>query len=195
MVLREDRWDLPREYQFDAPVVRQLIGLVRETLTATPPAEALAVLRPSFAALLADPTWLPERYRRGAPAQGSASTSATWLLYRAVTGDLSLAVLVLPPGAAMLLQDPRAWGLVGLYCGEQEAEVYRRRPGLASVSGAPLERTARLHLRPGECFALLPPNRAAYRVITTSAQPALSIHLAGWSTAWRLESFSDGAGI
>jgi predicted metal-dependent enzyme (double-stranded beta helix superfamily) len=193
MVQREDRWDLPHEYVFDVPIVRQLIGLVRETLTATPPAEALAVLRPSFAALLADPTWLPERYRQPAPEGGSAGS--TWLLYRAVTGDLSLAVLVLPPGAAMLLQDPRAWGLVGLYHGEQEAEVYRRRPGPAPVSGAPLERTARLRLCSGECFALLPPNRAVYRVVTTSTQPALSIHLAGWSKAWRLESFSDGAGI
>ncbi|NTU84595.1 MAG: hypothetical protein HGA45_35395, partial [Chloroflexales bacterium] len=163
MVRREDRWDLPREYEFDAPVVRQLVGLVRETLTATPPAEALAELRPSFAALLADPTWLPERYRQPLTEPGSASTGATRLLYRAVTGDLSLAVLVLPPGAAMLLQDPRAWGLVGLYQGEQEAEIYRRRPGPAPVSGAPLERTARLQLRPGECFALLPPNRALYR--------------------------------
>ncbi len=95
----------------------------------------------------------------------------------------------------MLIQDPRAWGLLGLYHGEQDAEVYRRRPGPAPVSGAPLERTARLHLRPGECFALLPPNRAVYRVTTTSEQPALNIHLAGWSQAWRRESFSDGAGI
>ncbi|NTU85319.1 MAG: hypothetical protein HGA45_39185, partial [Chloroflexales bacterium] len=154
MVQREDRWALSHEDAFDVPVVRQLIGLVRATLTATPPAEALAELRPSFAALLADSTWLPERYRQPLAEAGSASTDATRLLYRAVTGDLSLAVLVLPPGAAMLLQDPRAWGLVGLYQGEQEAEVYRRRASPAPVSGAPLERTARLQLRPGECFAL-----------------------------------------
>jgi 3-mercaptopropionate dioxygenase len=95
----------------------------------------------------------------------------------------------------MLIQDPYAWGLLGLYQGEQEVEVYRRRPGIGSVSGAPFEQAARLRLRPGESFALLPPSRAAYRMTTTSAQPTLSIHLAGWSQAWRRESFSDGAGI
>ncbi|NTW01247.1 MAG: hypothetical protein HGA19_08025 [Oscillochloris sp.] len=182
-------------YFFDAPVVRQLIGLVRATLSETPPAEALSVLRPSFAALLADPTWLPKRYHHLAPESGTANTSTSRLLYRASTGDLSLAVLVLPPGAAMLIHDQRAWGLIGLYVGAQEAEIYRRPSGLAPVSATPFDLTARLRLHPGDSFALLPPNRALYRVATTSDHAAISIHLAGWNKAWRIEGYSDGAGI
>lgn len=185
----------PHEYHCDIPVVRQLIDLVRETLTASPPAAALTTLQPSFAAVLADQTWLPERYRQPESTSGDTCAGSTRLLYRATMGDLSLAVLVLPPGTAMLIQDPYAWGMLGLYQGEQEVEVYRRRPGLGLVSGAPLDQAARLRLRSGEYFALLPPSRAVYRVIATGTQLALTIHLAGWSQSWRRESFSDGAGI
>ncbi len=164
-------------------------------LAATPPAAALTTLQPSFVAVLADPTWLPERYRQPELPFGAGGVGSTGLLYRATTGDLSLAVLALPPGAAMLIQDLYAWGLLGLYQGEQEVEVYRRRPGLGSVSGAPCDLAARLRLHPGECFALLPPSRAVYRLTAMGAQPALNIHLAGWNQTWRRESFSDGAGI
>ncbi len=64
------------EYHCDLPVVRQLIDLVRETLAATPPAEALTTLQPSFVAVLADPTWLPERYRQPESAVRDVPASA-----------------------------------------------------------------------------------------------------------------------
>ena len=45
---------------------------------------------------------------------------ANWLLYRDTGGLLSLTSLVLPAGVATPVHDHLAWGMVGLYSGEQE---------------------------------------------------------------------------
>ena len=49
-----------------------------------------------------------------------------WLLYRAEDGSLSLFSLVVPSGSATPVHDHLAWGLVGLYRGEQDEEIYAR---------------------------------------------------------------------
>ena len=59
-----------------------------------------------------------------------------WLLYRAGDGSLSLFSLVVPPGAETPVHDHLAWGLVGLYRGTQDEEIF------ASGDGA-LRLTAR----------------------------------------------------
>ena len=45
------------------------------------------------------------------------------LIFRAADRSLSLFSLVVPPGAATPIHDHLAWGLVGLYRGEQAFEV------------------------------------------------------------------------
>jgi predicted metal-dependent enzyme (double-stranded beta helix superfamily) len=168
------------EFLLDTPAVRTLIGQVHALTAAHPPAEALALLRPAFAALLADPYWLPEQYRVPAPSTGMGGASATWLLYRSASGDLSLSVLVLPPGAATPIHDHMAWGLVGLYAGTQDEVVFRRLPGgEGDADHAPLEVAERNALRPGDFYTLLPPDGDIHQVITTSDTPSLSIHLLG----------------
>ena len=76
---------------------------------------------------------------------------ATWLLYRSGEGDLSLSSLVVPPGAVTPVHDHLAWGLVGLYAGEQDEQVYRRRDGYAD-DHAQLDLVERNHLRPGDFY-------------------------------------------
>jgi predicted metal-dependent enzyme (double-stranded beta helix superfamily) len=175
------------EFILDTPAVRAFIGRVRAELAAAPPADALRRLRPAFAALLADPDWLPAACRAPAEAGGMGGGIASWLLSRAGDGGLSLFSLVVPPAAATPVHDHLAWGLVGLYAGEQDEEVFRRPPGHGGGHDAPLELAARQHLRPGDFYVLEPPEGDIHRVTTTSAGPSVSIHLLGNDTGctWR----------
>lgn len=181
------------EFVLDTPVMRHFIGEVRTALDAAPPAEALESLRPAFAALLADKTWLPEQYQGPAPSTGMGGASATWLLYRASADDLSLSVLVLPPGAATPIHDHLAWGIVGLYAGTQDEEVYARHEHGDAHDHVPLELVESNSLQPGDFYVLLPPEGDIHRVVTTSSTPSVSIHLLGnnvgcvWRHSYTLE--------
>jgi predicted metal-dependent enzyme (double-stranded beta helix superfamily) len=93
-----------------------------------------------------------------------------WLLYRAGDGSLSLFSLVIPPGTETPVHDHLAWGLVGLYRGTQDEEIYARRHRA-------LELVERRALEPGDFYALIPPTDDIHRVRTTSAETSVSIHL------------------
>src|SRR2546423_6415878 len=93
-----------------------------------------------------------------------------WLLFRAADRSLSLFSLVVPPGAETPVHDHLAWGLVGLYQGTQDEDIYA--PGDGQI--ALRERRA---LGPGDLYALIPPRDDVHRVRTTSAETSVSIHL------------------
>ena len=87
--------------------------------------------------------------------------------------------LVVPPVAETPIHDHLAWGLVGLYRGEQDEEVFRRHDR-GEVSGkASLSLVERRALKPGDVYTLLPPEGDIHRVRTTSPVPSISIHLLG----------------
>ena len=93
-----------------------------------------------------------------------------WLLFRAAERDLCLFSLVVPPGSMTPVHDHLAWGLVGLYKGNQDEELYEPGDGrLRLVRQRPL--------RPGDYYALLPPRDDVHRVRTTSDVTSVSIHL------------------
>jgi predicted metal-dependent enzyme (double-stranded beta helix superfamily) len=96
-----------------------------------------------------------------------------WLLYRAGDGALSLFSLVVPAGAQTPVHDHLAWGLVGLYRGAQEEEVYT----LAPSGGHRLELRRRSTLGTGDFYALIPPRDDIHRVRTTSTFTSVSLHL------------------
>jgi 3-mercaptopropionate dioxygenase len=174
------------EYILDTPAVRNFICTVRQALEFSSTEEALNNLRPVFAQLLADPDWLPIAFREPVTAGGMGGGIASWLLYRAADGGLSLFSLVVPPGAATPVHDHLAWGLVGLYVGEQDEEVFRHSDDHAGKR-EPLEVIAKNHIRPGDFYVLTPPEGDIHRVRTTSATPSVSIHLLGNDTGctWR----------
>jgi 3-mercaptopropionate dioxygenase len=158
-------------FVLDTPVVNTFVaGVQRSIEGATSPEEACDAIRPGFAELLADPDWLPAEYREPAPESGMGGGIGQWLLYRSDDGSLSLFSLVVPPGAATPIHDHLAWGLVGLYRGAQDEEIYAHSDG-------DLELLERRSLRPGDFYALIPPRDDIHRVRTTSPETSVSIHL------------------
>src|SRR5205085_8543345 len=125
---------------------------------------------PLFAELLTDPDWLPTHYQAPAAKSRMGGGIGQWLVFRAADRSLSLFSLVVPPGAMTPVHDHLAWGLVGIYKGNQDEEFYRPGDGrLESLRRRPLAR--------GDFYRLLPPRDDVHRVRTTSAHTSVSIHL------------------
>jgi predicted metal-dependent enzyme (double-stranded beta helix superfamily) len=159
------------EYLLDTPTVREFVAGVRATIDAAEsPHTACAAIRPSFAALLADPDWLPERFQQDNPDSGMGGGIGQWLLYRAEDRSLSLFSLVVPAESQTPVHDHLAWGLVGLYRGTQDEEIYAQRDGALTL-------VERRELQPGDFYALIPPTDDIHRVRTTSPETSVSIHL------------------
>src|SRR3954470_25086571 len=118
------------EYVLDTPTVRAFIADVRAAIAQSASAEAACdAIRPRFAALLDDPDWLAAEYRRDAPESGMGGGIGQWLLFRAADRSLTLFSLVVPAGSQTPVHDHLAWGLVGLYRGTQDEEIYADGPG------------------------------------------------------------------
>jgi predicted metal-dependent enzyme (double-stranded beta helix superfamily) len=159
------------EYVLDTPVVRRFVTAVCDSIAeAVSPEEACAAIRPRFAQLLADPDWLPDEYRQSAPESGMGGGIGQWLLFRAEDRSLSLFSLVVPAGSETPVHDHLAWGLVGLYQGAQDEDIYAERNGR-------LELVESRSLAPGDFYELIPPQDDIHRVRTTSEETSVSIHL------------------
>ncbi len=157
------------EYILDTPVVRDFIAAARHAIDeARSPQAACDAIRPTFAELLSDPDWLPARYQEGDPESGMGGGIGQWLLFRAGDRSLTLFALVVPSGSETPVHDHLAWGLVGLYRGAQDEDIF---------AGDPIALSESRKLAPGDFYALLPPAGDIHRVRTTSAETSVSIHL------------------
>jgi predicted metal-dependent enzyme (double-stranded beta helix superfamily) len=179
------------ELVLDTPRVRAFFTGVRELIgKAASPSEACRAIRPSFAELLADPAWLDGPYLAPDPGSGMGGGIGQWLLARADDGSLSLFSLVVPPGAETPVHDHLAWGLVGLYRGSQDEEIFAHEHG-------ELRLVERRSLAPGDFYELLPPRDDIHRVRTTSPESSVSIHLLTndtgcvWRHAYDVESGAE----
>jgi 3-mercaptopropionate dioxygenase len=159
------------EFVLDVPTVRGFVEHVHQAIDLSrTPEEAIDAIRPRFADLLADDGWLPARYTEPVENSSMGGGIGQWLLYRTGDGSLSLFSLVVPPASETPIHDHLAWGLVGLYRGRQDEEIYAQRNGA-------LELTERRALVPGDFYALIPPRDDIHRVRTTSEETSVSIHL------------------
>jgi predicted metal-dependent enzyme (double-stranded beta helix superfamily)/predicted enzyme related to lactoylglutathione lyase len=136
--------------------------------------DTIVRLTPSFAALLADPTWLHADFR-----QPVAGKFVQYAIYRAEDASLSVMAMVVPPGVATPVHDHRAWGLVGVYQGRQRERVYRRVDDGSRPDFADLQQIAENILSPGDITTLLPPEGDIHMIETISAEPSISIHVLG----------------
>lgn len=168
-----DQWVL------DTPRFRQFITEVNAIRGSSDSAAAIVeAMRPRFADLIAADDWLPETYQQPVPGSGMGSGIGTWLLYRSGDGGLALSVLVVPPGASTPVHDHLAWGIVGLYRGEQAEEVFTRQDDGTSEAHADLIVAERHTLGPGDFYELRP-ETDIHRVTTTSDVTSVSLHLLG----------------
>jgi predicted metal-dependent enzyme (double-stranded beta helix superfamily) len=159
------------EFVLDSPRVRTLVAAVRTRIAqAASPQDACEAIRPLFRDALAQRDWLPDEFQRDVPESGMGGGIGQWLLFRSADRSLCLFSLVVPPGSKTPIHDHLAWGLVGLYRGSQDEELYR-----ATADG--IELTRRRPLEPGDFYALLSPVDDVHCVRTTSAETSVSIHL------------------
>jgi predicted metal-dependent enzyme (double-stranded beta helix superfamily) len=167
-------------YHVQSPVLDSFIAEVQRRVDQEPDrAQTVKLLRPAFARLLRDQSWLPASFTQSDPSGGMGEGVGNYLIYRSAQRDLSLMSLVLPPGVSTPVHDHLAWGLVGLYSGEQEEWVYRRLDTSGEEGAADLVETEQRRLRPGDFYDLLPPEGDIHRVRTLGSEPSVSLHLLG----------------
>lgn len=159
------------EFILDTPQMREFIAHVKASIAAgQSPQDALNKIRPEFAKLLADEQWLPEQYCADAPESGMGGGIGQWALYRAQDGSLTLFSLVVPPAASTPVHDHLAWGMVGLYRGLQDEDVY-----LHDHAELQLKRANKIAT--GDFYDLIPPDDDIHRITTTSEVTSVSLHL------------------
>jgi 3-mercaptopropionate dioxygenase len=180
----------------DAPEIRTLVEETQRRMAEVADhAMRVQALKPAFARLLSADGWLPESCAVPDEKSRMGDGIGQYALYRAEDGSLCLFSLVVPAGAATPVHDHLAWGLVGLYRGQQHETVYRRLDDASDPTRAELEVAKRQVLRPGDLYPLLPPTDDIHCVETVSATASISIHLLANDTAcvWR-HKFDPGSG-
>ncbi|MFN6487647.1 MULTISPECIES: hypothetical protein [unclassified Nostoc] len=176
--LPEDQWFI------ESQELRSFVATVREISASTvgDRTQTLARLEPYFQELLAQEEWLPQKFIQVNPESRMGGGIGQWLLYRAKDRSLSVFSLVIPPGSTTPVHDHLAWGLIGLYKGNQEETVYRRVDSGDDEGHAQLQVTEVRSLQPGDIYRLLPPDGDIHAVKTTSQSASVSIHILGNDT-------------
>jgi predicted metal-dependent enzyme (double-stranded beta helix superfamily) len=174
-------------YLVDTPQIRALIAECERSMELPEAEQRIEAIKPAFAELLATDGWLPERYSHGDTESKMGGGIGQYALYRAEDGSLCLFALVVPAGASTPVHDHLAWGVVGLYRGEQRETVYRRLDDGSDDAKADLEISKEQRLQRGQFYPLIPPVDDIHYVETTSSDASISIHLLANDTAcvWR----------
>lgn len=181
----------------DTPDVRALIGEAHRQMNGTAEvSERVEALKPAFASLLSADGWLPDEFAQPDDSSRMGGGIGQYALYRAEDGSLCLFSLVVPAGVSTPVHDHLAWGVVGVYRGEQQETVYRRLDDGRDESRAELVVAREQLLRAGDLYALIPPTDDIHYVATVSETASVSIHLLANDTAcvWR-HKFDPGSGV
>jgi predicted metal-dependent enzyme (double-stranded beta helix superfamily) len=183
-------------YIVDVPEIRALIDETRRLMREVPDHSAkVEALKPAFSRLLAADGWLPEAFAQPDTKSGMGGGIGQYALYRDEAGELCLFTLVVPPGAATPVHDHLAWGIIGVYRGEQLDTTYARLDDGSEEGKATLQMVSEQVAPTGSFYTLLPPDGDIHYVKTLSEAPSVSIHLLANDTAcvWR-HRFDPAAG-
>ena len=162
------------EHQTLSRFIAEALEIVRGSAEV---ATKLQQLRAPYQSLLSDQDWLPEEFKQASGNTTMGQGIASLLLYRSELQDLSLSTLVVAPGLATPIHNHLAWGLVGLYQGEQEEEEYEGHVHDLGIAAHPLILRKRRVLKKGDFYDLVPPWNDIHRVRTISSEPSVSLHL------------------
>jgi 3-mercaptopropionate dioxygenase len=166
------------EFFVNHPTLRDFIAAAIEIVRGDAEvAVKLRRMRAPYEALLSDQNWLPEEFKQPSGNTTMGQGIASLLLYRSERKDLSLSTLVVAPGLATPVHNHLAWGLVGLYQGDQEEEEYEVHDHHTEGAGTSLKLRRRRLLKKGDFYELVPPWNDVHRVRTTSSEPSVSLHL------------------
>lgn len=167
------------EWFLDSPAMTAFVDEVNRIRAGEPDGHAIiGKIQPAFERLLADQEWLPEHFQEPSENSGMGGGIGMWLLFRAGDGGLAFSSLVVPAGAQTPVHDHLAWGIVGLYRGRQDEDVFTRLDDASAEGVARLEVSERRSIVPGDCYELLP-ETDIHRVRTTSGETSVSLHLLG----------------
>jgi predicted metal-dependent enzyme (double-stranded beta helix superfamily) len=167
------------EFYVDTPAFKAFIAHCNEVRREEDdPRAIVAKIRPALVELMRDQTWLPNELAQPKENSGMGGGIGMWLLYRAADSGLAFSSLVVPPGAQTPVHDHLAWGLVGLYRGTQDEDVFQRRDDGSVEDVCDLDLIEANSLVPGDMYELLPENDI-HRVRTTSDVTSVSLHLLG----------------
>ena len=159
--------------------MRTFIGKVDEIRGSTTDVAVIVKwIEPHLTELMQDPDWLPQEFMESKADSGMGNGIGMWLLYRSGDGSLAFSSLVVPPGASTPVHDHLAWGLVGLYRGNQDEVVYTRTDDGSTEGVANLQTQISRSLAPGDMYELLP-QTDIHEVKTTSEFTSVSLHLLG----------------
>lgn len=181
------------QWLVDNPVFREFIDAVNEArISSDDPEEVIAAIRPHFEEIMKKDGWLPEKFMNPAEGSGMGSGIGMWLLYRSLDGSLAFSTLVVPPGAETPVHDHLAWGLVGLYRGEQSEHTYTRQDAGEVDGVADLSLMKSQHLKRGDMYALVP-EVDIHKVKSTGDVTSVSLHLLGIDNGciWRHRFFPE----
>lgn len=117
------------------------------------------------------------------------NTFAQYLIYRSFSPELSLMAMVVPFGVATPVHDHLAWGLVGVYQGQQKEKVYS--PNVTSSSKQSLILKEVNSLRRGDVSIILPPENDIHMIETISEIPSVSLHLLGTDIGCKIRHTYD----
>jgi 3-mercaptopropionate dioxygenase len=132
----------------------------------------LDALRQPTEALLYDPTWITEEFRRPVP-----DTTAAWAIYRSQDPDLCIFSMVVPAQSMTRVHNHLTDGWVGLVQGEQVERKYVRRDAGDRPGYAELELVSADPIGLGELTPLKHPDEDIHQVITVSDIPSVSLHV------------------
>ncbi len=102
-----------------------------------------------------------------------------YLVYRPEDRSYSLMAMTVAPGVETPVHDHLAWGLVGVYEGEQYERVYQRVDDGSETQHAELRLIQERRLTAGEVTTLIPPVGDIHQIRTVSLGPSVSLHLLG----------------
>lgn len=161
-----------QELLIESKQLTRFIKDAKSLITTTPNSKALIsqLTRPFIKILSAD--FIPKSFMEPLP-----STFAQYLIYRNFSPEFSLMAMLVPPGISTPVHDHLAWGLVGVYQGEQKETVYSSRKISESHQSIMSAGTNLLH--EGDVTVILPPDDDIHMIETISTIPSISLHLLG----------------